>query len=219
VATGMSGQKRNTLMQALKADPKKTAALGVLLLLLAVMVARSVLAGRGPARAAASNVVSAVSNLITGSKPGTGRGASGADQLAGTGRESSAWAALQKWADAPVGPISRNLFAVRMEYFPTDGSRTTETSSSAEGFWEKLEKSLALQADQRDKRENLIANYRAEASKLKLQSTMPGAQPRALVNGELVAEGSVVAGFRVLKIESRRITVEREGIRLEVLMR
>ncbi|WP_428939941.1 hypothetical protein [Fontivita pretiosa] len=205
-------------MQALKADPRKTAALGVLLLLLVVMVARSVLVGRGPARAAASNVVSAVSNFITGSKPGAGA-ASGTDQVGGTGRESSAWAALQKWADAPVGPISRNLFAVRMEYFPADGSRTTETSSSNEGFWEKLEKSLALQADQRDKRENLIANYRAEASKLKLQSTMPGAQPRALVNGELVAEGSVVAGFRVLKIESRRIIVEREGIRLEVLMK
>ena len=77
---------------------------------------------------------------------------------------------------------------------------------------------MAQQADQKDKRENLIANYRAEAAKLRLQSTMMGSQPRAMVNGELVREGSVVASFRVEKIEARRIIVEREGIRLEIQM-
>ena len=54
---------------------------------------------------------------------------------------------------------------------------------------------------------------------MKLQSTMMGPQPKALVNGELVGEGDVVAAFRVLKIEARRIIVEREGIRLEIQMK
>jgi hypothetical protein len=39
-----------------------------------------------------------------------------------------------------------------------------------------------------------------------------------MVNGELVGEGGVVADFRVLKIEARRLIVEREGIRLEIKM-
>jgi hypothetical protein len=78
---------------------------------------------------------------------------------------------------------------------------------------------MALQADQRDKQENLRANFKTLAAKLRLESTMPGAQPRAMVNGELVGEGSVVAGFRVIKIEARRITIEREGIQLEIQMK
>ena len=40
-----------------------------------------------------------------------------------------------------------------------------------------------------------------------------------MINGKLIAEGDVVASFRVLKIEPRRIIVEREGIRLEILMK
>ena len=88
-----------------------------------------------------------------------------------------------------------------------------------DGFWARLEKSLALQADQRDKRENQQANYIKAAAQLKLQSTIMGPQPKALVNGELVGEGDVVAEFRVQKIEARRVIVEREGIRLEIQMK
>jgi hypothetical protein len=82
-----------------------------------------------------------------------------------------------------------------------------------------LEKSLVLQADQRDKRENQIANYMAKAAQLKLQSTMMGTQPKALVNGELIGVGDVIADFRVVKIEARRMIIEREGIRLEIQMK
>ena len=45
---------------------------------------------------------------------------------------------------------------------------------------------------------------------------MMGASPKALINGQLVGEGEVVAGFRVLKIEARRMIIEREGIQLEI---
>jgi hypothetical protein len=46
-----------------------------------------------------------------------------------------------------------------------------------------------------------------------------GPQPKAMVNGELVGEDSVVANFRIVQIEARRIIVEREGIRLEIQMK
>jgi hypothetical protein len=127
--------------------------------------------------------------------------------------------AMQKWAVAPVPQVSRNLFSVRIEYFPVDGSRTTPLQQADDGFWQRLEKSMALQADQRDKRENLIANFKDEAAKLRLESTMMGPEPKAMVNGDLVGEGSVVANFRIVSIEARRIIVEREGIRLEIDMK
>src|SRR5205814_351400 len=96
-----------------------------------------------------------------------------------------------------------------------EGVKTTADGE----FWGRLEKSLMLQADQRDKRENLLANYRAEAGNLRLDSIMMGPSPKAMIDGKLLAEGDVVASFRVLKIEPRRIIVEREGIRLEILMK
>jgi hypothetical protein len=58
-----------------------------------------------------------------------------------------------------------------------------------------------------------------EAEQLRPTSTIPGANPKAMINGMLVGEGDVVASFRVIKIEARRILVEREGIRLEIPMK
>jgi hypothetical protein len=46
-----------------------------------------------------------------------------------------------------------------------------------------------------------------------------GASPKAVIDGGLVGEGDVVASFRVLRIEPRRIIVEREGIKLEIQMK
>jgi hypothetical protein len=121
--------------------------------------------------------------------------------------------------EGPVPPLSRKLFAVRVDYFEVDGNGTSPATEVEEGFWSKLGKSMVNQADRMDKRENLIANYTAQASKLRLESIMLGSQPKAMVNGKLIGEGSVVAEFRVLKIEARRIVVEREGIQLEIQMK
>jgi len=57
---------------------------------------------------------------------------------------------------------------------------------------------------------------------MQIASTFMGGgdgRPKALIDGVLVGEGEVVAGFRVLKIEPRRVIFEREGIRLEVPMK
>ena len=187
--------------------------LGFLSVVLVVIVGRMLLSGGAtphPASAGAATVgsssVSAAASLKTASKSNTP--ASHSAQIT---------AALQRWADGPVPPLSRNLFNVRIEYFPMDGSRTLQTALADEGFWAKLEKSMAVQTDQKNKQENLKANFKAQAEQLRLESIMTGGpQPKAMVNGELVGEGSVVADFRVLKIEARRIIVEREGIQLEI---
>jgi hypothetical protein len=77
---------------------------------------------------------------------------------------------------------------------------------------------MSLQADQQVQRQAMIDEIQTNARSLQLQSTMLGATPSAMVDGQMVREGSIVAGFRVLKIEARRMVVEREGIKLEIFM-
>jgi len=201
---------QSKLNRMLTADPKKSGTLAVLAIVLTVLVVRMVL-GDGKARPASAGAA------MVGS--GSGKlSLKSARPSASWQKSSSSVASLQKWAEAPLPPLSRNLFNVRMEYFPTIDSRTTRSGLADEGFWSQLGKSMSMQADQRDKQETLRANFKVEAEKLRLQSTTTGGlQPRAMVNGELVGEGSVIAGFRILKIEARKITVEREGIQLEIM--
>jgi hypothetical protein len=80
-------------------------------------------------------------------------------------------------------------------------------------------KSMTFRADVRKERQILVENLQQQASQLRLQSTMMGAKPKAVIDGEMVEEGEFVASFRVLKIEARRIIVEREGIKLEIQMK
>jgi hypothetical protein len=87
-----------------------------------------------------------------------------------------------------------------------------------ESFWDQLAKSTHAQADQRKERQILIENLQRQASQLRIQTILMGENPRALINGTLVGEGDVAASFRVLRIEARRLVVEREGVRLEILM-
>ena len=214
-------------LSAVRRDPKKTGVMVVLAVLLAFMVMRTFGPGANPRRAAGSQAMTNVGGARGGGGGAGGQGGapngSGNTQLdSQAARDLASSPYLQKWADAPVSPISRNLFAIRLEYFPIEGPKTGAgdvRERADDGFWARLEKSLAVQADQRDKRENQKANYITAAAKLNLQSTMMGAQPKALVNGELVGEGDVVAEFRVVRIEARRVIVEREGIRLEIQMK
>jgi hypothetical protein len=231
-------------------DPRKSLVLAVLLAVLLGMWGRMMLrGGQGPGAARANVATGSVGSDSTvsdaksaypsrpsasaagaGSARGSKRSSAeaklsdldlpggSATQAAGT---QAASVRFREWLSEPVKPPTRNIFAVKLEYFPSDGSRPTQAVRTARDgeFWGKLEKSLTHQADQRDKRENLLANFRTEAGKLRLDSTIMGQQPKALIDGKLVAEGEVVAGFRVLKIEPRRIRVEREGIRLEIQMK
>jgi hypothetical protein len=122
-----------------------------------------------------------------------------------------------EWQRRPIAPLSRNLFVINYDFFPQDGSTPAPLRvQQGDGFWDHIAKSMTARADQKREREVLVENLRLQAQQLKLQSTVLGALPRALVNGQLVRVGDVVASFRVTKIEARRIVVEREGIKLEV---
>jgi hypothetical protein len=191
------------LVKQAKAEPQKATVLGVLLAIMLVMVVRM----GGPASPASASASIAAP-----------RGSVAADNTRPHVKANGAVAALMKWAGDPIPPaLSRNLFVVNYEYFPQDGTKPAPVVHvpHGDGFWDQVAKSLAARADERNARETLRNNLVLMAEKLNLQSTLMSAPPKALINGELVGEGDVVASFRVLRIEAQRIVIEREGIMLE----
>jgi hypothetical protein len=185
-----------------KSDPRKAGILTVLVIALGVLVFKRLSDhGPGPALALGANAAEATGGSATtrtSAKEGVG--------------------AFEEWRSQPITTVNRNLFAVNLDMFPQDGIRAAAVRAEGDGFWDQVAKSMSNRADARTKRQTYVVNMQAEAAKLRLQSTVMGAQPKALINGDLVREGDVVASFRVLKIEARRIIVEREGIKLEIQM-
>jgi hypothetical protein len=203
-------QLQKKILRAMKADPKKTAVLTVLVTVLGMMWVRMAMRQKdAPALAAA-----ATSYQVPDSRPRQFP----EDQVSANG----------KWLHGPINPLSRNLFAVKLDNFPLDGTGPAPEAAKEtnDGFWDQLAKSMSSRADQKKERAALLDNLQQQAGHLKLQSIVMGAKPRAVVNGGMVGEGdNLTTGtgesrtvFRVLKIESRRIIIEREGIKLEVQM-
>ena len=201
------------LVRQAQADPKKATVLALLVAVLIVMWYR-VMSGGVPASASATPTGGVGASTAFAAGPATPTAA--ADPARGP-RSAAATAALQDWVlRRPIAPLSRNLFAVNYDLFPTDGARAPEPAVRVErgdGFWDQLAKSMAARADQIKEHRARVETLRAEAAKLKVQSTLMGQSPRAMVNGRLVGLGDVVASFRVTRIEARRIVVEREGIK------
>jgi hypothetical protein len=209
-------------------DPQKAGILTVLVAILVVLQVRLQMSDRGGP---------SVSRAGVSGKGGKGAAAlpngssnKGVPLVPGgeTGKPVDAATALRAWMDQPTAPIERNLFAINLDRFPQTSARPVEVPVTPKfTFWDELAKSVAQRADVRKERQILIENLTQQASQLRLQSTLMGASPKAVINGELVGEGSVVAcgsgesrvTFRVLKIEARRIMIEREGIKLEIQMK
>ena len=199
------------LPQSVRSDPKKAGILAVLIVILGIATVRYFLMQGGPATANAATPVKQSKG-----KPGAKSASAVAEASPNLAR---------KWIKEPITPLSRNLFAVKPEYYQfVEGAPTKPAAVS--GFWDAIEKSLTQQADQKKRREILAENLQREAAKLRLQSTVMGPEPQAIIGGSLVKEGNVVASdasangvqFRVLKIEPRRVILECEGIKLEIRM-
>ena len=56
------------------------------------------------------------------------------------------------------------------------------------------------------------------ARSLKLQTTIVGAHPRAVINGQLVGPGDKIAGFTVRRILDRKVIVEMDGVQVRLEM-
>jgi hypothetical protein len=200
---------QRTSSKRAKRERKKFAVLGVLVALLLAMWGKMALGGHGGPKSA-----SAMPPAPTAPAP-----------LSDSNNKPAAVdsiALLRDWLNEPLPQVvSRNMFEVKLDYFPMDAARTSKDSGTVTDptFWEKLAKSIDAQADQQHKRDNLIQNLRQQAGQLSVTSTLMGPKPKAMVNGMMVGEGEVVAQFRVTEIRARSVIVEREGIRLEIPMK
>lgn len=202
----MPAQSAYNLIQRLRdtarQDVRKIATLGTLLLFLGLLIIRQVTGSGTPVPAAAS------ANAGSGDTPPAL--ASGPPAAAGE------WP-VTRWLTTPAHPMQRNLFHLKLDLFPPSVTKHQPAGNSG-GLWDEVAKSLLDHADQQDRRRELLSTLSGQAKALRVTSVMMGPKPRAVINGELVGEGDVVAGFRVVKIDARRIVIDRDGIALEVTM-
>jgi hypothetical protein len=119
---------------------------------------------------------------------------------------------LAQWASTPITGPRRNLFAVPFDSYPIDPAHPP----SADG-----EKSDSQQADQLEERRKLVQAIKQQAADLTLEGTVLGANPKAWINGVFIGVGQSVdpTGFKVVRIESRQVTIERDGVQIELSMK
>jgi hypothetical protein len=196
------------LTSGLRREAKKAAALTFLVSVLGILWIRMAMKnGDTPAVANASNRALSVPDPVS--------------------RGGEATVAFKTWLNTPLASIKRNLFSVDLNHFPQENRSASQQANNGAGFWGELAKSVSARADVTKERQILLENLQQQASQLRLETTLMGAKPKAVVNGGFVGLGDVVASgtgearttFRVIKIEARRIIVEREGIKLEVPMK
>jgi hypothetical protein len=197
--------------EPIRKDPKKAMTLAVLLVIGAGIGAKQFI-GSGPSRVSASGREAEVETTDI-------------DPLADTRPIRVAKSEnLERWLSETVVAPTRNLFAVKTEFFPRQGTKHQDAvrNDLNESFWDRLEKSIVSRADQRRQKQIRQENLLTAAGQLKLHSTLMGSHPRALIEGRLVRVGdTVMAGgvsFKVVAIEARRMLVERDGVRVEVPM-
>ena len=194
-----------SMLRQVKAEPKKAAALALLVAVLLAMWVKIFLFG---------DPRTVTAGPLGGDKVKVGTPDTLRQQLSPASRS------LLEWTKKPITGTRRNLFAIKLDYFPVDGSRPIFSGDDADGFWDQLAKSLAAKADQEKARGILRDNVRAKASRLDLQSTGTfNGTPKAMVNGTIVQEGDTIEGFLIVRIETKRIVVEMEGIQVEVIFK
>jgi hypothetical protein len=192
------------LIALFKASPAKSSIVTGLMVIMIVAWARLLCGGKTSAPSAQASIANTTGVSIH------------QDKLV-VHRDIASDSHLRQWADQPVKHLTRNPFVIPLDSYPHDGSKLAAETGGT-GYWNLVRKSLVARADQQEQRQILVDNVRIAAGSLKLQSTIMGATRGAMLNGQVVREGSTVAGFHVLRIESRQVIVEREGVRLALLM-
>lgn len=192
--------------ELLRQDWRKTTAAGGAFILLLIFTCRLVLRAPGAAPAAVFPFTAADNQIGLSNPPAP----------------ISSSEAINQWFKQPIEPAKRNIFDLNLEDYPTDalpspgGNNRILDEQQSQMLWDDVAKSLAAKADHRRERELRLKNLQRSASNLTLQQIFAGPPAKARVNGEMVDAGSVIASFRIVRIESDRIIVEKDGMTLVV---
>ncbi len=181
------------LLSQIKAQPAKTGLTALLVCVLLVLLAR---AGLGP-KTAVGGVPAAVPAAVA------------ADPVLATPET------LLKVTIPPIPairvpaaglPLPRDIFTVDIRRFPKAGGR------SDEGTLELREAEGPAAA------ETTIEQLRRQVAGFRLEGTVTGPASAAFIDGQSVHEGEPYRGFRVTRITSQAVELERDGMRLELRM-
>ncbi len=105
--------------------------------------------------------------------------------------------------------VDRDLFRFDRSFYPepeTEGNR---------GSAAKLTRQSTDDSPQAREAERSV---REAAGRLTLNSTLLGPQPRAVINGVLLAPGESIGGFTLKQVRSRAVTVTRDGFEIVLEM-
>jgi hypothetical protein len=211
----------NKIRDGAKKDPKKA---GVLLVLVAVIGGMwvKVMLRPTPGSAQGAPVGGGTAAAATTTTDASSGSLTLAAAAGGTSdKRANRAGARAAWRQVPVAPASRNLFEVDYEAYPklVKGPNNGGAGDLAQAGSEAAKSGPSPADVKKEKLAELIKSVRDQAGQLKLQTIVMGASPKALINGQLVGEGDVVASFRVVRITPRGMVIEREGIKLEIAMK
>lgn len=202
------------LKRDIAAQKKKAAGLGFLVLVLLIVVVRLLLPGKSTQEVAAAPnlpvkpapaVVEPTAHATAGNRPQSVRASAAGD--------------LQQADFNSMEPRERNLSGLprtlardpfRNPSWLRPLRKDDEVAESPQESWlTRLSEQWSDYQAKADAVEQLVDQKLAE---LQLQSTMIGPISSAYISGRLVHEGDELAGFSVVKIETRRVTLSFSGV-------
>lgn len=178
-------------------DKKKSAVMGTLVAVALVLGLKMSLSGNSPRKAAAAESATAAAGGSTASDSASVAPAGGA--------AGSEVAAYLEQIDSTV---PRDLFAADFGQYPMAQIKPVEPSSVRSG----TDDAAILE---RERRRAFVATL---AEKLKLQSTMPGDPPTAIINGYVVRPGQQFMGFVIREISLGSCIVAHDTIEVTLTM-
>lgn len=180
-----------TQLQGLTRDRKKLATVVLLLAVMLLMWGRLLL--KHVPQTAVAKPPTAVA-----SAGADGRGARG-DQQPGVRRVVQVDLSTQ---------LARDLFAVNWDFYPqaTGGSDPNQSSGTEKSGPGAVDDSRGEDA------------VRRAADGLQLQTTILGANPRAVINGQVLKPGQTISGMTLLKVLPRQVILEMQGQQVKLEM-
>jgi len=215
-----------TFKQQLAADKKKSAILSTLALLLLILVGRLALSDDAPPESANAD------DLIVARPPATHVQSSAPTPSMHPIPRAADPTRRQRYARQPsntppeidradlihVDGLSRelarnpfttdnwSLFSLAVQR--TAGNGESEVVSPLTAIWSQLSVTMS---DYESHRQQQLAAIDQALDSLELQSTLIGPNPIAYISGRLVRPGDRIDGFSVVRIEHRRVLLERDG--------
>ncbi len=220
----MLNEKLELFKQQLIADKKKSAVLGVLVLVLIIVVIKAFAGSSDPNAVVADSPETIVASPAPITPITTTPSVALSTSTAGQSVDSAVAPREPSPNDEPMKVVrianlprtlERDLFvpiqwsryeAGRAALIGPDGAPASQPAPSV--FWSAL---VGGMRDYHAIRQREAGEIAQELSALTLQSTMTGPQPLAYISGRLVHEGSEINGFVVLRISDRRVTVRKYG--------